>query len=147
MSDTDNSPFMQIYTGYLKGVMQWSDLDALWQTLRTQAGNNWYVYAVGETPPSSPTEPERLITFIDEIDKLLRTDHHEDYCGIVYTDDPSNPSLIKIFDPNNLGSSCGPGFGYTILPGWILSTVPPDDLQAAFPQPGNRQRWWQRIFG
>ncbi len=27
--------------------------------------------------------------------------------GIVYVDDPVAPSLIKIYDPNNLGSTCG----------------------------------------
>jgi len=37
----------------------------------------------------------------------LRADHHESYCGIVYADDLDKPRLIKIYDPNNLGSSCG----------------------------------------
>jgi hypothetical protein len=59
-------------------------------------------------------------TFIERIDTLLRNEHHESYCGIVYADDLDNPRLIKIYDPNNLGSSCGssknpPG------PGWIMS--------------------------
>jgi hypothetical protein len=32
------------------------------------------------------------------------------------------------------------------LPGWILSRIAPADLQAAA-LPGNRRRWWQRLFG
>jgi hypothetical protein len=56
---------------------------------------------------------------------LLREEHREAYCGIVYADDLENPRLIKIYDPNKLGSSCGssknpPG------PGWIMSRLPPD---------------------
>ena len=45
--------------------------------------------------------------FVTEIDRLLRQDHAEDYCGIVYADDLQQPRFIKIYDPNNLGVSCG----------------------------------------
>jgi hypothetical protein len=56
---------------------------------------------------------------------LLRDEHRESYCGIVYADDLDKPRLIKIYDPNNLGSSCGssknpPG------PGWIMSRCAPN---------------------
>ncbi len=30
-----------------------------------------------------------------------------DYCGIVYADDSENPTLVKVYDLNNLGPSCG----------------------------------------
>ncbi|MCK7500047.1 MAG: hypothetical protein MZW92_64195 [Comamonadaceae bacterium] len=37
-------------------------------------------------------------------DDLLRKEHREDYCGIVYADDlrPAD-ACVKIYDPNNLG--------------------------------------------
>lgn len=136
---------MSRYNGYLSNLLKWEDLNAFWQVLRQQNHDNWYIYAVGETPPSQPCERVQLETFIEEIDKLLHREHHEDYCGIVYVDSRETPQLVKIYDPNHLGSSCGPGFG-DVLPGWVLSTAPPIDLQATVVPPANRRRWWQKLF-
>ncbi|MGD8575764.1 MAG: hypothetical protein PVG13_01630, partial [Thiohalophilus sp.] len=122
----------------------WPQLDTLWETLREQP-KAWYIYAVGEMPPEKPVDAQQLNTFINEIDALLRQEHDEDYCGIVYVDKPSDPGFIKIYDPNNLGVSCGYSDNPP-LPGWVLSLIPPVDLPAALPPPGNRRRWWQRLF-
>jgi len=100
---------------------------------------------VGEAPPQEPVTGGQLQQFIDELDALLRKDHDEAYCGIVYVDDPDEPGMIKVYDPNNLGAVCGSS-GARVLPGWVLSTMPPEDLQAALPPPGNRRRWWRRLF-
>jgi hypothetical protein len=89
---------------------------------------------------------ESFERFISEADELLRRDHDEDYCGVVYVDDPASPTFVKIYDPNYLGSSCGSS-GLRVLPGWTLSLVPPVDLPHALPQTGSRKRWWQRFFG
>ncbi|MCW8827093.1 MAG: hypothetical protein OQK78_11800, partial [Gammaproteobacteria bacterium] len=105
----DNSNYLELFRGYFKGVPKWHDLDALWGNLRNTEHNEWYIYAVGETPPTEALPKEKLLTFIDEIDKLLHTEHHEDYCGIVYADDTEQPSFVKIYDPHNLGSACGSG--------------------------------------
>jgi hypothetical protein len=72
----------------------------------------------------------------------LRKEHHEDYCGIVYADDLDDPRLIKIYDPNHLGTSCGSSKN-RILPGWIMSRMPPSDLDPPHFVPQNRKRWWQ----
>jgi hypothetical protein len=53
--------------------------------------------------------------------------------------------LVKIFDPHNLGVSCGFSDNPP-LPGWILSKLAPIDLKVST-LPGNRRRWWQRLFG
>jgi hypothetical protein len=142
---TESNPFLNAYKGYLSNILKWEDLDTLWQTVRNRADAGWYIYAVGETPPAEKSTTEQLQTFITEVDKLLHEEHHEDYCGIVYVNDRDEPSLVKIYDPNHLGSSCGPGFG-EVLPGWVLSTIAPVDLQASTPLPKNRQRWWQKLF-
>lgn len=142
-----NDPFLIRYKGYFRNLLKWEELDALWAFLRANPDKSWYLYAVGETPPDSAANNEQLARFIEEVDHLLRTEHQEDYCGIVYVDDVDNPTLIKIFDPNNLGSVCGPGFGPPPLPGWIISQLAPSDLNAAFPPPANRRRWWQRLIG
>ena len=85
------------------------------------------------------------MAFVAEIDALLRVEHDHDYCGIVYADDPSRPTLIKIYDPNNLGVSCGFSKDPP-LPGWVMSLLPPCDLPAARALSNGRRSWWQRLF-
>lgn len=139
--------FLASYNGYFKNMLRWDDLDRLWATLKSQAADQWYVYAVGETPPTAPTPKDKLGTFIEELDRLLHREHDEDYCGIVYADNEAEPGFIKVYDPNNLGSVCGSSSLPPPFPGWILSTIPPVDLNVAIPLPGNRKRWWQQLFG
>ena len=136
--------YVEAYRGNFTSMMRWPDLDRFWDTLRTQADDSWYVYAIGEEAPKTPATKDDLLKFIDEVDALLRQEHEEDYCGIVYADDKEAPGFIKIFDPNNLGVSCG--FSEKPpLPGWIISRLPPVDLEPAL-YPKSRQRWWQKIF-
>lgn len=139
----DSQEFMQAFRGSFTSALRWHHLDALWQVLRDDAAEGWYIYAIGEKPPAQASEPQRVLAFIDEIDKLLRAEHDEAYCGIVYADDLQQPSFIKIYDPNNLGVSCG--YSDTPpLPGWVLSKLPPGDLPATL-VPKNRRRWWQEL--
>lgn len=145
--NSENHPFLQRYQGYFRNLLRWEELDALWQQLRSPSGQAWYIYAVGESVPEAPSSHDALLSFIDELNQLLRSEHDYDYCGIVYVDDATAPSLIKIYDPNNLGSSCGSGSLPPPLPGWILSHIPPCDLNVMHAPPGNRRRWWQRITG
>ena len=137
--------FLGRFNGGFTGILQWQQLDRLWAQLRDYADDRWYVYAVGEEPPEDPVRAAEFDRFLSEIDDLLRRDHAYDYCGVVYVDRKDNPSLIKIFDPNNLGSSCGSS-GMRVLPGWVLSRMRPLDLQAAMPPTRSRRRWWQDLF-
>ncbi len=137
--------YLRAYRGRLVGVMRWPELDRLWEQLRASPVG-WYVYAVGEPPPVAVATPERLAEFVEALDRLLREEHDEDYCGIVYVDDREWPSFVKIYDPSNLGAVCGTT-GVPTLPGWTLSRVPPVDLQVAFAPPAGRRRWWRRLFG
>lgn len=143
MSITEN--YLAAFRGNFTSTMRWPELDAFWQTLKAQADDHWYIYAVGEQPPESTASKEHLLSFIDKIDELLHKEHDEDYCGIVYVDDKQKPAFIKIFDPNNLGVTCGFSENPP-LPGWILSRVQPVELESALNPPKNRQRWWQQIF-
>ena len=144
MSEHRANEFLTAFRGSFTSALRWHHLDALWDTLRSQADDGWYIYAIGEPPPEASTPREQLLHFIDEIDALLHKEHDEEYCGIVYADDLSDPAFIKIYDPNNLGVSCGYSDNPP-LPGWTLSRIPPCDLPAAA-QPANRRRWWQRLF-
>ena len=139
--DNEQIDFRDAFKGSFSGVLRWEQLDELWQRLRDDAAGDWYLYAVGETPPSDTLSKYDVIQFIEQVDELLRKEHEEQYCGIVYVDDVNAPSFVKIFDPNNLGVSCGYSDSPP-LPGWILFKLLPVDLQASMPQPGNRCRWW-----
>ncbi len=130
--------------GTLYGLMRWQDWNALKQRLQAESGKRWYAYAVGAEVPDDTLNADALHLLLDEIDALLRRDHTEDYLGIVYLDRLEDPSLVKIYDPNNLGSSCG-SIGYKVLPGWVLSRDRPVSLQSDTPLPGNRRRWWDGL--
>lgn len=142
---TGTTSFLEAYKGRFSGLLRWPQLDELWARVRADADGGWYIYAVGEPPPREPAPVGRLLRFIEEMDALLRREHNEDYCGIVYVDDRERPGFIKIFDPNNLGMVCGASKAPP-LPGWILSKLAPVDLPAALPPSGNRRRWWRRLF-
>lgn len=138
-------PFLVAFRGSFTAALRWPQLDALWERVRETADAGWYLYAVGEPPPSEPADAGRVLTFIEEMDRLLRAEHDEDYCGIVYADAPDRPAMIKIYDPHNLGASCGSS-AQPPLPGWVMSRRPPCDLPASRPAPKGRRRWWKRLF-
>lgn len=139
-------PFVAAFKGGFTGILRWWQLDELWQNVREDADGGWYIYAVGERPPDTPSSAQQLTLFVDEIDQRLRADHDEDYCGIVYTDDRNRPTFIKIYDPKNLGIVCGSSDSPP-LPGWLLSKLRPVDLLVALSSEQNRKQWWHRLLG
>ena len=145
MENESTSEFISAYRGSFTSMMRWPQLDDFWALLSKQADDNWYIYAVGEQLPESSSTKEKLLSFIKEIDILLHNDHTEDYCGIVYADNKTQPTFIKIYDPNNLGVSCGFSDNPP-MPGWILSKIQPVELESALKPPNNRRRWWKQLF-
>jgi hypothetical protein len=137
-------PFLDRFRGRFTSLLSWESLDNFWVVLRAQP-EGWYLYAVGEAVPESSSSRDDTLKFIDAVDALLRKDHHEDYCGIVYADDAANPSLIKIYDPQNLGVSCGFSTNPP-MPGWIMSRLPPVLIEDRRPLPEGRRRWWRNLW-
>ena len=137
--------FQEHYNGRFCGVLRWHQLDNLWQSVRHKP-HGWYVYLVNGEIPAEPVTIETLDLFIQEVDSLLREEHDYDYCGIVYADSLDAPQMIKIFDPSNLGASCG-SCGRVVPPRWLLSRIQPEPIFDEMPLPGVRKRWWKRIFG
>lgn len=138
------SDFKTAFSGTFYSLMSWQQLTEFWSRIDPKAG--WHLYAIGEPVPSAPASGEVVNQFIQEIDALLRREHDEDYCAIVYADNLEHPTLIKIFDPNNLGSSCGSGKNPPPLPGWVMSILPPTEMQPKGIVPAGRKRWWQSLF-
>lgn len=136
--------YLVAFKGSFTSALRWHHLDELWQRV-TEHPEGWYIYPIGELPPQAVVEIDELKKFVTHMDELLRQEHDEDYCGIVYADNLAEPTMVKIYDPNNLGVSCGYSDNPP-LPGWVLSRIAPVDLQVNQIVPKNRQRWWWRIF-
>lgn len=142
---TSSSDFYTAFRGRFVSLLRWEDLAAFWDVLRARAGAGWYLYAVGEPVPKHPSTAEEVERFIAAVDALLHRDHREDYCGIVYTDSRENPTLVKIFDPQNLGVACGFSTNPP-KPGWVMSLIPPEPLEDRRPLPEARRRWWRSLW-
>lgn len=136
--------FVTRMNGAFKGILQWHELDALWELVRNNP-EGWYASLAGEAAPDTPVAANELLHLLNELNALLRREHAYDYCGIVYVDNATAPQIIKIYDPNNLGSSCGCG-GTRIPPRWVLSRIQPTTIEDDAPLPGGRRRWWQQLF-
>lgn len=141
----ETDPFHEAFRGSFTSLMQWPHLDDFWTVVRTKADAGWYIYCIGEPVPQKPMTAPQVLKFTSEVDTLLRNDHDEDYCGIVYTDSKTAPTFIKIFDPNNLGVSCGSSKNPP-LPGWTMTLIPPTSLETKRPLPEGRRRWWQNLW-
>lgn len=135
--------FREYDHGRLWAVMSWEQLTAFWSRIDPAAG--WYLYAVGEPPPSAAATAGQTAAFISRVDTLLRDDHRHDYCSIVYADDLQLPAFVKIYDPNNLGVSCGFSDNPP-PPGWIMSRVAPEEVLTSQKLPEGRKRWWRSLF-
>jgi len=140
----NESLFRARLTGPFSGVVTWAQLTTLWAVVQEHP-EGWYIYAIGEALPVGPADADTLMTFTQQMDELLHREHREEYCGIVYADDKAAPTFIKIFDPHNLGSSCGSS-GMKTLPGWLLTRMPPELLDDNRPLPEGRKRWWRSLF-
>lgn len=125
--------------GNFSGILQWQQLDELWARVKT---GQWFFYQVGEELPEKSLNGDALAVRIDALNTLLRHDHDCHYCGIVYVDNVDAPTLIKVYDPNSLGSSCSHNATPT-PPLWILSIMQPACIENDVPTPSNRKRWWQ----
>lgn len=139
------SAFLQAFDSEFHSIMRWSQWESFVARLKASSDGGWYTYQVGDPAPAAPASSEQFLRLLDEIDALLRNEHKESYLGIVYADDHERPAMVKIFDPHHLGTSCGSG-KTRILPGWVLSRLPPQDLGLNANLPGARKRWWQQIF-
>ncbi|HEY9032415.1 MAG TPA: hypothetical protein VIN71_00615 [Pseudomonadales bacterium] len=137
--------FVERLDGRFYGILQWSGLDDLWGKVRAEP-EGWYAALTGDEPAAAPITPAQLDKFLTAIDALLRKEHNHNYCGVVYADDLDQPTLIKIFDPYNMGSGCRVG-GAPIPPLWILSRTQPSKLEGNMPLTMSRKRWWNEVFG
>lgn len=131
--------YKQACLGKFTSILKWEALDNFWQTIR-DSNLPWYLYDTDLEPPVTSINKSELLAFLQRVDILLRERHKHDYCGIVYTDNISQPGLIKIYDPDNLGVSCGYSDNPP-LPKWILSHLQPSSLARPAKPPPLWRKW------
>ena len=128
-ADTPPHPFVELATGSLAGILTWDELDKIWRQVCQNAAAGWYWYCSVEHPPDTTLGRDALASSITSLNDYLRKSHPRDYCGVVYVDSLSEPTLVKIFDPESLTSLCNI-YGKTPLHGWILSRLKPVNLKS-----------------
>lgn len=142
---SNEGEFAQSVRGRFSGILKWEDLDRLWEVLRRRNDGGWYLYETERPPPENPLKPAELSEFLNRTGPWLKAEHEEEYCGIVYADDSASPSMVKIYDPHNLGVVCGYS-DHPPLPKWILSRIAPSDLRSGRTAAGRWRRWVARHF-
>ena len=140
-----SASFLEQIESKFYGILSWDQLDNLWQKLG-ESKHAWFIYQVGDAVPDEPLEGNELADAIHALDQLLRQEHEHDYCGIVYVNDMDTPTIVKVYDPNNLGSSCGCS-GKKYSPRWVISQIKPEKIEDDVPLPNNRRKWWKKLFG
>ena len=132
--------FESALTGRFENMLTWERLDGLWDAVNSSK-QDWYIYEVGMDVPIAPLNGNNLKQEIRRIDTLLHENHKYDYCGIVYVDSETKPTLIKVYGPKNLGASCGSS-GSKTWPRWIISRIKPTAVGIAL-DTNRKPKWWQ----
>jgi len=139
------STYVKMFRGAFINMLRWKQFDALWERLHHEQ-NDWYVYELEAEVPEQTLEKTQWKAFLDAFSIKIREQHGEDYCGIVYVDNPEHPTYIKIYDPNNLGVVCGISDMPPPLPGWILSQEPPNKINRDIFIVIKRKPWWKFLW-
>ena len=145
MTTITESDYISRFRGAFINMLRWEQFDQLWEKLRNDS-HPWYVYKLDESVPTQPVDKSTWPEFLAQLAEQLRSQHGEDYCGIVYADNPEQPTYIKIYDPNNLGVVCGISDLPPPLPGWVLSHEAPVTIDRNIFTVKKRQPWWKFLW-
>ncbi len=140
LPDTD---FWRQFRGRFFGVLKWTDLESLWETLKASPAD-WHVFDPAGEAPTKPLPRVEFLRFLDEAEAMINQRSDRPSSGSVYLDDLAAPTYIKIFDPLKMGTSCSHS-SEPIMPRWILSHMVPDTLP--LPPPVKNPTIFQRLIG
>ncbi len=127
-----DTPFWRAYQGRATGLLHWQDVDALWPLLAT-CPEGWYVYNLEGPPPDTTLAAAEFIAFLPRAEALVNTRRDRSHSGAIYIDNRETPAFIKIFDPANMGTSCG-GDHDMIFPHYLLSKLKPEPRPTPAPK-------------
>lgn len=133
-SSTSIQP-IKLMSGTLAGVIDWHSLDQIWDFIEHSGDSRWHVFNI-DTPLQGDSRANIVDTSADLASSLetlkgyLRQSHQQDYCGLVFTDSLTDPTLIRIFDPKFITSMCNI-YGNAPAPSWVISTMDAAQLAAS----------------
>jgi len=139
------SNYLTEFQGRFIGVMQWNVCNTLLEKLIAEPATDWYLYDTLTPVPQTTISADELVENLTDIHTILKTEHRERYCGIVYVNDLKNPTFVKIFNPNNLGKVCGSSENPPI-PQWLLSKTKPEDVVEKFSPPTKNKRFISKLL-
>ena len=126
ISTFSNQP-VELMPGTIAGVIDWHVLDRIWHVIQHAGNSSWHVFE-NDTPLPGDNRPNvvdtrgELASSLNALNDYLRQSHPHNYCGLVFTDSLTEPTLIRIFDPKLLTSMCNI-YGNSPAPSWVISTI------------------------
>jgi TusA-related sulfurtransferase len=133
-NSASNQP-VQIMPGTLAGVIEWHTLEQIWHVIHHANYSRWHVFE-NDTPLPGSNRPNvvepsgELASSLNALKDYLRQSHPQRYCGLVFADSFTEPTLIRVFDPKLVTSMCNI-YGNTPAPSWVISTMDAAQLAAS----------------
>lgn len=121
-----DTPYWQAYQGPFSGLLNWPDVERFWQVL-AQDPQGWYAFDFLADPPQDVLSAQAFETQVQAMRELINSGRETSHCFALFADDVTQPDFVKIFDPGNLGASCGSS-GSRTYPRWTLSRIAPTPL-------------------
>ena len=120
--------FAERFNGKFWGVLRWTQYDSIFAKV-AETPEGWYVWHTPDPVPSAPCTADGMTALFRRFDEKFATERARDSLGFVYVDDMEAPTFIKVFDPMKMGG-CGGG-GKAKPPEWLLTTMPPEEIEEA----------------
>jgi TusA-related sulfurtransferase len=126
---------VELMPGTLAGIIDWHVLDRIFSIIQHSDDSKWRLYSndtplPGDHRPNNVDTSGNLASSLKALSAYLRQSHPRNYCGLVFTDSLTGPTLIRIFDPKYLTSMCNI-YGNTPAPSWVISTMDAAHLAAS----------------
>ena len=129
-----NQP-VELMSGTLAGVIDWHILDQIWHVIQHSGDSRWHVFnndtpLQGDNRANVVDTSAGLASSLNALNGYLRQSHPHAYCGLVFADSLTDPTLIRIFDPKLITSMCNI-YGNAPAPSWVISTMDAAQLAAS----------------
>jgi TusA-related sulfurtransferase len=126
---------VELIPGTLAGIIDWQILDQIWHVIQHSGDSSWHVLnndasLPGYSRASIVDTSAGLASSLNALHDYLRQSHPHNYCGLVFTDSFTDPTLIRIFDPKFITSMCNI-YGNAPAPSWVISTMNTAQLAAS----------------
>ena len=129
-----DTPYWTAFQGKLHGFPMWPMLDRFWPVL-SESGGAWYIHDFdSDTVPDHPASGDDVAALLADVLEMYAPARSRSFCGVVFVDDTTNPTFVKLFDPWKMGASCGSS-GERTLPRFVLSRIKPEPLPVATEDP------------